>query len=79
MVKPKLGVVYHYKDEEGLGDAVRKEYKGPFVIARDLMTINVGKAVTWNQGSAAQHPRMMRSNANEFRAGESRIPGYHKP
>ena len=45
-MKPKLGVVYHYKDEEGLGDAVRKEYKGPFVIARDLMVINVDKTVT---------------------------------
>src|SRR5947209_1637799 len=40
IVKPKLGVVYHYKDEEGLGDAVRKEYNGPFVIAKDLMAIN---------------------------------------
>jgi hypothetical protein len=47
-VKPKLGVVYHYKNEEGLGDAVRKEYKGPFVIGRDLMVINLGKTVTWN-------------------------------
>src|SRR5436190_1684180 len=46
IVKPKLGVVYHYKDEEGLGDAVRKEYNGPFVIARDLMVVNVGKMVT---------------------------------
>ena len=57
MVKPKLGVVYHYKDEEGLGDAVHKEYKGPFVIARDLMTISIGKTVTWNQGAAAQTPK----------------------
>jgi ribonuclease Z len=48
IVKPKLGVVYHYKDEEGLGDAVRKEYKGPLVIARDLMVISVGKTVTWD-------------------------------
>ena len=46
IVKPKLAVVYHYKDEEGLGDAVRKEYNGPFVIARDLMVVNVGKTVT---------------------------------
>jgi ribonuclease Z len=53
IVKPKLGVVYHYKDEEGLEDAVRKEYKGPFVIARDLMVINVGKTVTWNGKSSA--------------------------
>ena len=55
MVKPKLGVVYHYKDEGGLGDAVRKEFKGPFVIARDLMAINIGKTVTWERESAAAH------------------------
>jgi ribonuclease Z len=53
MVKPKLGVVYHYKTEEGLSDAVRKEYNGPFVIAKDLMVINVGKTVTWDGKSAA--------------------------
>ncbi len=55
IVKPKLGVVYHYKDEEGLGDAVRKEYNGPFVIGRDLMVINIGKTVTWERESAAVH------------------------
>jgi ribonuclease Z len=53
IVKPKLGVVYHYKDEEGLEGAVRKEYKGPFLIARDLMAMNVGKTVTWNGKSSA--------------------------
>ena len=53
ILKPKLGVVYHYKDEEGPSDAVRKEYNGPFVIARDLMVINVGKTVTWNGKSSA--------------------------
>jgi hypothetical protein len=53
MVKPKLGVVYHYKDEEGLGDAVRKECDGPFVIGRDLIEINIGKTVTWVRESAA--------------------------
>lgn len=52
-MKPKLGVVYHYKDEEGLSDAVRKEYNGPFVIARDLMVINVGETVTWDGKSSA--------------------------
>jgi len=55
IVKPKLGVVYHYKDEEGLGDAVRKEYNGPFVIAKDLMVINIGKTVTWEREPAAAH------------------------
>ena len=29
-VKPKLAVIYHYKDEEGLADAVRGLYQGPF-------------------------------------------------
>jgi ribonuclease Z len=53
MVKPKLGVVYHYKDEEGLWDAVHKEYRGPLVIGKDLMTINVDKAVTWREKSSA--------------------------
>jgi ribonuclease Z len=53
IVKPKLGVVYHYKDEEGLSDAVRKEYNGSLVIARDLMVINVGKTVTWDGKSSA--------------------------
>jgi ribonuclease Z len=53
ILKPKLGVVYHYKDEEGLSDAVRKEYNGPFVIAKDLMVIKIGKTVTWNGKSSA--------------------------
>ncbi len=58
IVKPKLGVVYHYKDEEGLWDAICKEYKGPLVIAKDLMTINVGETVTWHgKPSANSTPR----------------------
>jgi ribonuclease Z len=60
MVKPKLGVVYHYKDEEGLSEAVRKEYTGPFVIAKDLMVINIGKTVTWEREPAAHAPRTRR-------------------
>jgi hypothetical protein len=55
IVKPKPGVVYHYKDEEGLGDAVRKEYNGPFVIVRDLMAINIGKTVIWEREAAGAH------------------------
>jgi hypothetical protein len=51
-VKPKLGVVYHYKDEEGLWEAIRKEYKGPLVIAKDLLTINVDQTVTWQTRSS---------------------------
>ena len=62
IVKPKLGVVYHYKDEEGLGDAVRKEYDGPFVIARDLMVINIDKTVSWD---ANPQPHASRDNTNE--------------
>ena len=53
IVKPKLAVIYHYKTEEGLSDAVRKEYNGPFVTARDLMVVNVGKTVTCDGKSAA--------------------------
>ena len=56
MVKPKLGVVYHYKDEEGLGDAVHKEYNGPFAIGTDLMVINIGKTVSWDRKSSAAGP-----------------------
>jgi ribonuclease Z len=55
IVNPKLGIVYHYKDEEGLEDAVHKEYDGPFVIGRDLMVINIGKTVTWEREPAAAH------------------------
>ena len=57
IVNPKLGVVYHYKDEEGLSDAVRKEYNGPFVIAKDLMVVNVGKTVTLSGKSSADSTR----------------------
>ena len=53
-MKPKLGVVYHYKDEAGLEDAVRKEYEGPLIIASDLMVINVCKTVTWNGKSSTE-------------------------
>jgi ribonuclease Z len=68
MVKPKLGVVYHYKDEEGLWDAVRKEYQGPLVIDKDLMTINVDKTVTW-QGKSSPN-----STPDGDKAGRSRTP-----
>ena len=54
IVKPKLGVVYHYKDEAGLEDAVHKECEGPLIIASDLMVINVGKTVTWNGKSSTE-------------------------
>jgi ribonuclease Z len=51
-VRPKLGIIYHYKDEEGLWVAVHKEYKGPFVVAKDLMVIKVGRTVTWRGSSS---------------------------
>ena len=68
MVKPKLGVVYHYKDEEGLWDGVRKEYQGPLAIGKDLMTINVDKTVTWREKSSAN------STPNSDKARPSRTP-----
>jgi len=51
MVAPRLGVVYHYKDEQGLAEAIRAGYEGSFVIAKDLMTIVIGSTITWNTGS----------------------------
>ena len=50
-VKPKLAVIYHYKDEEGLADAVRGLYQGPFVIAQDLTVIEIGRETTWHPGT----------------------------
>lgn len=51
MVKPKLAVVYHYKEEAGLADAIRASYKGQFVIGKDLMTIVIGREVSWKNGA----------------------------
>lgn len=48
--KPKLAVIVHYKDSEGMADAVRKIYNGPFVIGQDLMVIEIGQSVTWHVG-----------------------------
>lgn len=50
MTQPRLAVVYHYRDATGLENAIRAEYKGPLVIGKDLMTIEIGKNVTWRQG-----------------------------
>lgn len=47
-VKPKLAVIYHYKDEEGLAEAIRERYHGPFVIGHDLMTIAIERQTTWH-------------------------------
>ena len=55
-MKPKLGVVYHYEDEEGLGDGTQR-IRWSFVIGRDLMVINIGKTVTWEREPALRmHP-----------------------
>jgi ribonuclease Z len=51
VVKPKLGVIYHYKDEEGLAGAVRAGYHGAFVIAHDLMVIEIDRQTTWRETS----------------------------
>jgi ribonuclease Z len=42
-VQPKLAIVYHYLDDAGLEDGVRKHYAGPFLIGRDRMTIDLDK------------------------------------
>lgn len=47
-VSPKLGVIYHYYDKEGLREAVRASYKGQFVVGQDLMRIEIGRTVTWH-------------------------------
>jgi len=44
-VRPKLGVIYHYRDEAGMAEAVRQKYKGEFVMGKDLMVIEVGAKV----------------------------------
>lgn len=52
-VRPRLAVVYHYKDEKGLANAIRGAYKGSFVIAKDLMTIEIGPTITWSSGASS--------------------------
>lgn len=47
-VQPKLAVIYHYYDLEGLESAIHVQYKGPFEIAKDLMDITIGDKITWN-------------------------------
>lgn len=40
-VRPKVAVVTHYVDDDGLEEAIRKTYDGPLVIGRDRMAIDV--------------------------------------
>jgi ribonuclease Z len=46
-VKPKIAVVYHYDDDDGMTDAIQAGYGGQFIIARDLTEIVIGQDVTW--------------------------------
>ena len=50
VAQPKLAVIYHYKNKEGLGETVRADYKGRFVIATDLMSIVIGQTITYSDG-----------------------------
>jgi len=45
--KPKIAVVYHYDDDDGMTDAIKPGYGGQFIIARDLTEIVIGQDVTW--------------------------------
>lgn len=54
LAKPKLAVVYHYVEEQGLADAVRSQYHGPFVVGKDLMVIEIGSETTWHEGPAGR-------------------------
>jgi ribonuclease Z len=46
--RPKLAVVTHYVSDTGLAAAVRTQYDGPVVIARDLTVIEIGSHVGWH-------------------------------
>jgi ribonuclease Z len=56
-VRPKLGVIYHFADSEGLVEAVQSEYQGPLVIAEDLMVIDISEETTWHIPSTPTGPR----------------------
>lgn len=51
--KPKLAVIYHYFDSEGLVNTVRAGYKGRFILGKDLMVIRVAEETNWSPRSAA--------------------------
>lgn len=46
-VQPKLAVIYHYRVGKGIAEAVKTDYKGRLLIARDLTVIDIGDDVTW--------------------------------
>lgn len=51
LVKPRLAVIYHYRDDTGIAEQIRYSYSGPFVIAKDKMSIVVGSVITWTNGT----------------------------
>jgi ribonuclease Z len=55
IVKPKLAIVTHYQDPIGMAEEVHARYKGPFVMARDLMTVEIGSNVSWHFRESAGH------------------------
>lgn len=46
-VHPKLAVVTHYRDATGIEPTVRAQYDGQFVLATDLLAIDISRTVTW--------------------------------
>lgn len=52
LVHPRLAVVYHYKNEADLANAIRTHYDGSFVVAKDLMTVIIGHTITWTNGQS---------------------------
>lgn len=50
-LRPKLAVVYHYLQENGIEDGVRCFYDGPLLVARDRMLVEVDDEVTWRYES----------------------------
>ena len=50
-VQPRLAVVYHCKDERGVTEAVKAQYKRRFVVARDLMVIDISKEIIWRDAT----------------------------
>ena len=51
-LRPKLAVVYHYMQESGIEDGVRRFYDGPLIVARDRMLVELDVTVTWRFESA---------------------------
>ncbi len=52
LVRPRVAAIYHYKEEEGLAEAVRAGYQGRFVVAHDLTTIVIGRTIGGKSGES---------------------------